>query len=39
MQRVNYGGIEIADSEYRIGEKLMKERPRDALDIHLRCAF
>ena len=33
--------MEIAESEYRIGEKLLKQNPNDekALDVHLRHAF
>ena len=31
--------MEIADSQYRIGQKLLKQNPKQALDIHLRHAF
>ena len=31
--------MEIADSEYRIGQKLLKQNPKEALDVHLRHAF
>ena len=33
--------MEIADSEYRIGRKLLEQNPKDekVLDVHLRHAF
>ena len=31
--------MEIADSEYRIGKKLLEQNPKEALDAHLRHAF
>ena len=41
LHKINFGGVEIADSEYRIGLKLLKRNPKDekALDVHLRHAF
>ena len=41
MHKINYGGVEIADSEYRIGIKLYEDNidRKEALDTHLRCAF
>ena len=39
MHKINYGGIEIADSEYRIGVWLFEQKPEEALNVHLRRAF
>ena len=39
MHKINYENIEIADSEYRIGSKLLSTKPTRALKIHLTLAF
>ena len=39
LHKINFGGVEIADSEYRIGQKLLKQNPKEALDVHLRHSF
>ena len=39
LHKINFGGVEIADSEYRIGLKLLKQNPKKALDVHSRHAF
>lgn len=39
LHKINFTGVEIADSEYRIGQRLLKQSPNDALDVHARYAF
>ena len=41
LHKINFRGVEVADSEYKIGMKLLKnnQNPKVALDTHLRLAF
>ena len=41
LHKINFGGLEIADSEYRIGQFFLQQnqKRKDALNSYLRHAF